>query len=306
MYTSLMSSALEMAQRNNDQVLVDGVEVKVIDRLVSSGRSISDSRNATNSILLYTELMRSMVRAGRDATSEDVLLKVFLTFQEMKVAGVKPDLACYNSLLKACSFAGDSVRALDVLRRIDEDGLQPNDVSYREVLKAAAKEGNSGVCSRVWNEAISRKRGQYDIDFSPRASDFELLATSYWGDIQKTTNHTVRLDFHTKLLDVYEDVQTQSSERGMHCIDLKELEQNHNIMLMLLRSAVSVVLTPRKSDRDANEHEQNIRQRVRARSIAIEIAGIFDGVHIGHLSTVDGKTKKALALARNWMLSDFD
>ena len=35
MYTSLMSSALEMAQRNNDQVLVDGVEVKVIDRLVS-------------------------------------------------------------------------------------------------------------------------------------------------------------------------------------------------------------------------------------------------------------------------------
>ena len=105
---------------------------------------------------------------------------------------------------------------------------------------------------------------------------------------------------------MYEDVQTQSSERGMHCIDLKELEQNHNIMLMLLRSAVSVVLTPRKSDRDAKEHEQNIRQRVLARSIAIEIAGIFDGVHIGHLSTVDGKTKKALALARNWMLSDFD
>jgi hypothetical protein len=46
--------------------------------------------------------MRIVRNSGRDASSEDALLRVFLVFQEMKQAGITPDVASYNSLLRAC------------------------------------------------------------------------------------------------------------------------------------------------------------------------------------------------------------
>jgi pentatricopeptide repeat protein len=293
MYTSLMSSALELAQRKNDAILtVDGLQVKVIDRLVNDIDE-EESRNATeNSILLYSELMRSMVRGNMEAGErrEAVLVRIFLAFGEMKGAGITPDVACYNSLLRACSFAGDAARARAVWIKMQEDGLEPNDSSFRDVLRAAAKEGRSDIADFIWNDAMSRKKSPYDNSFSPRVSDFELLLSTYWSEIQKTTNHTARMCGHRKILDAYESLQSQDR------ISLSEIEHNQPLMLTVLRSAVSVVLVPRKE-----ETSDDIRERVRARSLAVEIAGL-EVMH-GALSssTVDRKMKKALSLAREWM-----
>jgi pentatricopeptide repeat protein len=299
MYTSLMSSALELAKRKNDEILtVDGLQVKVIDRLVNDVDK-EESRNATeNSIMLYSELMRSMVTGNMEAGErrETVLMRIFLAFGEMKGAGITPDVACYNSLLRACSFAGDATRAYSVLLKMNEDGLQPNDSSYRYVLRAAVKDGRSDVADIVWNDATTRKQSPYDYSFSPRAADFELLVNTYWSEIGKTTNHTARMSGHRKILDAYECVQLQSGDRGMDRISLSEIEQNQHLMLTVLRSAVSVVLVPRKE-----ETPDDIRERVRARSMAVEIAGLE--VMRGALSSsyVDGKMKKALGLATEWM-----
>lgn len=98
MYTSLMSSALEMAQQANDEILtVDGLQVKVIDRLVDSP---SGAMNTTNSILLYTELMRSMVRANyleEGERREAVLMRIFLAFQGMFVLISSTFRVCYKT-----------------------------------------------------------------------------------------------------------------------------------------------------------------------------------------------------------------
>lgn len=307
MYTSLMRTALEMAQRENDEIFqIDGVQVKVIDRLVTSERDdVSNRQNSTNSILLYTELMRFMVRANGDESREDVLLKVFLTFQEMKAAGVRPDTTCYNSLLRACSFAGDSFKAQDILRRMVDDGVEPNNASYRYALEAAAREGRSDVADMLWNEAVS-KRNDYD-NFSPRASDFELLVTSYWNEAQKSTNHDLRINHHRKILEAFESLQLRSPDRAMHRISLEEIENNQLLMLTILRSAVSVVLIPRKSDTKnvATDPavDPAVRERVKARALAMMIADL-DVLKKELLPTVDSKTKKALGLARDWLFSD--
>ncbi|KAL3793109.1 hypothetical protein HJC23_005611 [Cyclotella cryptica] len=303
MYTSLMSSLLGIAKRENDNILTSGgLKVKVIDKLVSADRQLAtNGLNTTNSIVLYTELMRSMVR---DSNGEDVLLKIFLVFQEMKAAGVSPDLPCYNALLRACSFAGDADKAQDVLRRIDEDGLEPNDASWREALKAAAKEGRSDVADTIWNTAVSRKKGTYDVGFVPRVSDVDLLISTYWQEAQQTTNHTRRAVFHRKIVDLFEGVQMRSVERGLCHVPVEELEQNQVLILTVLRAAVSFVLLPRKGDQgNRRDNVYNFDDdRIRAKELACKIAGL--NVLQGKLlSTVDGKTKKALGIARDWMLA---
>lgn len=302
MYTSLMSSALEMAQRENHNTIVDGVQVKVIERIVTADNDLSESKNKTNSILLYTELMRSMVRSGRDASNEsgDVLMRIFLAFQEMKAAGIDPDLACYNSLLRACSFAGDSEKAKDVLQRMIDDEIEPNSYSYREALRAASKDGRSIVADFVWDQAMSRKKKTYDSGFLPHASDFELLVTAYWNDMQTSTNHTLRTHFHRKIIDAFEGVQSQIPERGLCHISLEEIEQNQLLMLTILRSAMSIALAPKKSNLIT---EDDIRERAKARCLASDIAAL-DVLHGDLLPGVDSKTKKALGLAREWVFKD--
>ena len=305
MYTSLMSSALELAQRDNDEVLVDGVLVKVIDRVVSADKNTPEIQNATktNSILLYTELMRSMMlSAGKDPASEDVLLKVFLTFQEMRAAGVRPDLACYNTLLKACSYAGDATKAQEILKRMDEDGIQPNGRSYIEALRAAASDGRSDVADLVWDEASRSSKNTYDIGFRPCVIDFEVLITAYVNEMQKSTNHTLRMKAHRKIMNAFEEVQSQSSKRGMNHIPLEEVEQNQQLMLIILRSAVSVALIPQKRDK-STENEQDVREKVRARYLASQIADL-EVMKRGLSHSIDGKTKKAFGLAREWMSSE--
>lgn len=302
MYTSLMSSLLGIAKRENDNILTSGgLKVKVIDKLVPAERHLANGLNTTNSIVLYTELMRSMVR---DSSGEDVLLKIFLVFQEMKAAGVSPDLPCYNALLRACSFAGDADKAQDVLRRIVDDGLEPNDASWREALKAAAKQGRSDLADTIWNTAVARKKGTYDMGFIPRASDVDLLISTYWQEAQKTTNHSVRALFHRKIIDLFEGVQMRSVERGLCHVPVDELEQNQVLILTVLRAAVSLVLAPRKGD--LGNPRDNIydfdADRIRAQELACEIAGLHV-VQGKLLSTIDGKTKKALSIARDWMLA---
>jgi hypothetical protein len=106
MYTSLMSKALDVARSEAGNVVTtgSGLKIQVLDKMsgVATDKASSDGLNTTNSIALYTELMRIVRNSGRGASSEDALLRVFLVFQEMKQAGITPDVASYNSLLRAC------------------------------------------------------------------------------------------------------------------------------------------------------------------------------------------------------------
>jgi hypothetical protein len=130
------------------------------------------------------------------------------------------------------------------------------------------------------------------------------LISTYWQEAQKTTNHTLRALFHGKIIDLFEGVQMKSVERGLCHVPVEELEQNQVLILTVLRAAVSFVLIPRKGDQD--DRRDNVYyfddDRIRAKELACEIAGLH--VLQGKLlSTVDGKAKKALGIARDWMLA---
>lgn len=45
----------------------------------------------------------------------NALFRLYLIFQEMKINGVRPDAAVYNTLINACAGAGDLEKALETV-----------------------------------------------------------------------------------------------------------------------------------------------------------------------------------------------
>ncbi len=229
-----------------------------------SGRNASKA--GPRAIDVYTGLMKSMMRGSSSvgtitsvtsgsttntATTQSMLLKVFLVFQEMKGAGGRPDVACYNSLLRACARAGDVAKAQDVVREMEGDGFVPNDVTWKQLLKAAARSKNSLVAEQTWNVArgATNTTGS-SYQWKPDMEAFEALIAAYWGEaflssasagidgagtinsrvVTTTTPPKPTKSFllMSKIIDLYEEVQMHSFSKNNKTILSGATENNIN------------------------------------------------------------------------------
>ena len=77
-----MGIALTLAEKENRSVITkDGLQVNLIHKFDLNSLDTED--RTTEAIVLYTELMRCLIHDRND----DMILKVFLLFQEMRNAG---------------------------------------------------------------------------------------------------------------------------------------------------------------------------------------------------------------------------
>jgi len=311
MYTSLMTSAGRMAKmERKDRRHGEGGFGGMNDEDLDAGAAIE----------VYTELMSSLLHASKSsfnapkhkkrrvskqqgqADSNALLLRVFLVFQEMRAAGVQPDLACYNSLLRACSRAGDIDRMADVMKRIVADGLDPNDISWRETIKGAARAGRSDIAERYWDDALSyesRSRNEDYVPWKPNALAFEALADAYMREAALAPSHSEKLQLYAKIVSMYEDVLG-----GMSEVDIFELHENQRAMLMVLRAAVSLELA---HDRNAFDSAEVDTTRSRStKELATDIVSLESLQQQLSPTFADAKTMKALALAKVWAQHDED
>ena len=289
MYTSLMGIALTLAEKENKSLLrKDGLELRVIDKFDKpSSDSISDT--TSDAIVLYTELMRCLVHDGNDG----MLLNVFLVFQEMKNAGMVPDIACYNSLLRACVLTGDIEKTKDVFRRMNADEIEPTRNTWRGSLRAARKARRSDIADIIWETAVSYHSYQKNdvVEWIPTISDVELLLSVYLNELRSTSSHEERNTINEKVMNLYEGILNGSEERGLHHLSVDEIEENQEFMLAVIRAAVSYEL-----------HAPTNEEKIHAKELACDIAGLEMFQHRLPQHS-DRASKKALSLAQNWMYS---
>jgi len=86
---------------------------------------------------LYKSLLQTIAQKSKiESSSSDneyesrqqrhnELFRLYLVFQEMRTAGIQPDAATYNTLIHACTGAGDLEKAFEAIQEMQADGLAP-------------------------------------------------------------------------------------------------------------------------------------------------------------------------------------
>ena len=226
-----------------------------------------DDSGATKAVEVYTELMTSLMQKPKrnlenrmdavfsakkleieDDDSKE-LFKVSLVFQEMEAVGVEPDLGCYNALLKSCANAGNVDRAVEVLNQIvDTEDLEPNDTTWREMIRAAGKAGRTDIAISTWKKAIedtfenergkpSRSRRKQTL--SAKTLGALLAALVRGAEDDKIDRHT-KLRLYQLVVKIYEAVISRSFFLGMGNLDQTKILQNARVMAMFLQAVVSL------------------------------------------------------------------
>lgn len=279
MYTSLMGVALELSQKGT-RITKDGLQVQLIDYL-----SIDSEDTTTEAIFLFKQLMRSLLT---QTEKEDMILKVFLVFQEMKNVGMLPDVAMYNSLLRACAVTGNIERAQSVLRRMEMDGLVPNRGTLKEAVTLAKNARRSDFALNVWESMHKKKTDTVPLKPKVSVEMMSDLMNSYVSELQQTSNHDERIVIHREMMSLYQGFISRLEEFELHTT-LEEIASNLTFLLAALKAAVS-----------CEYHSEVIEEKIRARELACDIVG-FEIFQNKHHSDMDRAGKKAIQLANDWL-----
>ena len=316
MYTSLMSRAeklveLERQLDRRDRPLHP--PEREMHNYRNEGKSTLES---TKAIEVYTALMDSLINTkGKSAPIQNsrteqppripnsktlLLLKVFLVFQEMKTAGVNIDVPCYNTLLRACAQVGDVNRAQYVIRTMQREELDPNDTSWRLLLRSAmlCAEGNmdrdnvDAIRNRVeaveyiWKQALSYRKGRSSkrIDettvtnqWNPSVDTFVTLISVYLREAdmlsisprnlptQEAQRQMLRQQYLERVVELYDNIllSRNNDGMGMNRMNINQLLNSQRAMMAILQAIVYL--------EDVIRHDSDsIRQR-QLRSMATSI-----------------------------------
>ena len=138
------------------------------------------------------------------------LYQVSMVFREMKASGCGVDIRSYNMLLKSCAKSGDINRAMEILKEImdgeqqqqqhyrpqqqqDHGTLQPNDRTWRAVLRAAGKAKRSDMVLQTWNYAIADMDDDDDNNDKSDTTNLDKIKSRARADASSSNSkNTVR------------------------------------------------------------------------------------------------------------------
>ena len=252
MYTSLIDRASMLATLENEKrgelILPDFGDG--IGRPVQKDSTDTDENETTTALDVYTELILSLTTpkdTGNNYESSELLVKVFLVFQEMKVAGADPDVTCYNALLRASARAGDVTRQQETLKRLQLDGLIPNDRTWREMLRGGTKAARSDIVENIWRQALEYQVEGHGERFLhkkwiPSIDAFDTLIASYLRHAATSELADEKRILYEKSITAYLSViGKQSNNMGFQHIDSEMLQGSQRSMLLILIASVSLV-----------------------------------------------------------------
>jgi pentatricopeptide repeat protein len=266
-------------------------ETRAVEIYTELIESLIENTGGMSSVSRYGRSLRQQSRLGQDSESL-LLLKAFLLFQEMKRAGVQIDLPCYNTLLRVCAQASDFGRAKDVLRRIRSDDLEPNDTSWRLVMRSASNANESiDVIESIWREGMAA------AEWIPSIESFGTLLSAYMKAASLSADQDVCLGYYRNVVKLYDDVVLGGNdELGIDRIDRDRLFDSPKAMLVILQAIVALVSLLRGDD-----HE---RERQGLRSMAGYITRLESLQPFQDPASSRGRigpmASDALALALSW------
>ncbi|GKY95968.1 hypothetical protein MPSEU_000557300 [Mayamaea pseudoterrestris] len=310
MYTSLMMRAERLAEleqhHGNKAWATSSRAWQHVDTDTKDGIVAAED---TTAIHVYTELMKSLVESterGNIATptnhgrtrsiaddSNTLLLKVFLVFQEMKSSGVQPDLASFNALLRACARVGDVNRAEKVLREILAANLVPDDTTWRQLLCATGKAGQSGLALSFWKQGVAfrKKRRVVDersIQWTPSVESFSMLLSAHLYEASTMQDNQERARILHQFVALYEGLLLGDESLGMDRVNLDQVLSSQRTMLLILQGFVTLIQL------STSPHESTSLRKMTSSIVQL------DSLQKNGTFRIKRNAAEALKMARQW------
>jgi pentatricopeptide repeat protein len=252
------------------------------------------------------------IKSGNRESNAQMLMKVSLVFQEMKNVGARPDIACYNCLLRAAARAGDINRAQSVLRRLQEDSLEPNDTSWRQLIRAAGNAKRCDVAISTWKSAMNYShdiKGHLGSDHSqfsssqwaPSTESFSTLVSTF---IRRAADPSLgtseKRQLYERVISMYERILSgnKDDELGLHRLDANQLLQSPRTMLLILQAVVFLEQLPRKNN---SSFSNAVSATIKLRRLAAQILELESLQNITRDQHITRRAFRSLRIAQTWM-----
>jgi pentatricopeptide repeat protein len=131
-------------------------------------RTLCSFTSKLNSVLLYSSLLRTLTKCGRNSDAMDVL-------EEMILCGICPDIQTFSGLMHHFASSGDikTVQKLFVMAR--QSGVEPDGYMFKVLIQAYCKCERAALAWRVFED-------MRNSNLMPDAATKELLVKSLWKE----------------------------------------------------------------------------------------------------------------------------
>ncbi|KAL2945296.1 hypothetical protein RDABS01_006054 [Bienertia sinuspersici] len=119
-------------------------------------------------VVIYTSLINGWCKVGDISEAERV-------FDDMKMAGIEPNVYTYTVVIDALCRHGQITRAHDVFSEMIDKGCQPNAVTFNNLMRVHVKSRNTEKVLQVYNQM---KR----LGCSPDVITFNFLIDTHCRD----------------------------------------------------------------------------------------------------------------------------
>eukprot|EP00804_Cyclotella_cryptica_P010999 CCRYP_017491-RB/>CCRYP_017491-RB protein AED:0.04 eAED:0.04 QI:345/1/1/1/0.66/0.5/4/866/1015 len=158
-YTAAITGCSEAGEYTHAMRLIktmrdEGIQPNVV--------TLSSTINACASAC--AQLAKKKDEGDRSIHLEDIrvpMTNALRLLQVMKAptSSVKPNIVTYNAAIRACAEGMNLEGAFDLLRQLNEDGLEPTIVTYGSLMTACERVGNIDAASKVFRMVKDQTNG---------------------------------------------------------------------------------------------------------------------------------------------------
>ncbi|XP_021809468.1 pentatricopeptide repeat-containing protein At5g66631 [Prunus avium] len=121
-----------------------------------------------NLMLLYSSLLRTLTKCGRDSDALDVL-------EEMILCGIVPNIQTFTGLMHHFALNGDIKTVQKLFAMVRQSGVQPDAYTFKVLIQAYCKCGRAALAWRVFEDLRN-------LNLMPDSTTKELLVKSLWKE----------------------------------------------------------------------------------------------------------------------------
>nr|POE68883.1 pentatricopeptide repeat-containing protein [Quercus suber] len=186
-------------------------------------RTLCGPISKLNMMLLYSSLLRTLTKCGRNSDSMDIL-------EEMILGGICPDIQTFSGLMYHFALNGDIKTVQKLFAMVRQSGVEPDAYMFKVLIQAYCKAERAALAWRVFEDLRNS-------NLVPDANTKELLVKSLWKEGKRREAAAVEEN-----CDTFSNVSTNSYENLTNYHVIEEFNPDYSPTLLPVGTKVTLPL----------------------------------------------------------------